>query len=155
MHSLLDDSGSICISQECQELETAYDLKFTDAILSNVDSMQLQVIKEVYQADKSLSVQGGSWPALWDTVRHLSSHHYTIGLQHLSRMVAHHCKGSKPCPLCNVQLSDGSLTAHVLGLHKEDLRLPHLTMESLLSLLVERNVPFAYKLDIFLTTSDY
>ena len=31
--------------------------------------------------------QGGSWPALWDTVRHLGSRH-TVGLQHLSRMQA-------------------------------------------------------------------
>ena len=48
--------------------------------------------------------QGGSWPALWETVHHLGSRH-TVGLQHLFRMQAHHGRGQKPCPLCEEQLS--------------------------------------------------
>ena len=55
--------------------------------------------------------QGGSWPALWDTVRHLGSRH-TVGLQHLSRMQAH---GPKPCPLCEEQHSGVTLTDHALS----------------------------------------
>ena len=43
--------------------------------------------------------QGGSWPALWDTVRHLG-HRHTVGLKHLSRMLADHGRGPKNLALC-------------------------------------------------------
>ena len=78
---------------------------------------------------------GGSWPTLWDAVQHLGSQH-TTGLQNLSRMLAHHGKGSKPCPLCEEQFS-GSLTDHVLSarVHCEELQLPLTTREHLLTLL--------------------
>ena len=72
--------------------------------------------------------QGGSWPALWDTVRHLGSRH-TVGLQHLSRMQAHHGRGPKPCPLCEEQLSGVTLTDHVLSSHNQEFQLPSLTPE--------------------------
>ena len=76
--------------------------------------------------------QGGSWPALWDTVHHLGSRH-TVGLQHLSRMQAHHGRGPKPCPLCEEQLSGVTLTDHVLSSHNQEFQLPSLTPESLLT----------------------
>ena len=88
--------------------------------------------------------QGGSWPALWDTVRHLGSRH-TVGLQHLSRMQAHHGRGPKPCPLCEEQLSGVTLTDHVLSSHNQEFQLPSLTPESLLTELVDREVTFVYR----------
>ena len=158
--ALLDNPGSTCIVQECHELESTYGLKCTDTILSDAGSVCLQDIKrEVLSADKAFLLnkctakspliaeipkQGGSWPALWDTVRHLGSRH-TVGLQHISRMLAHHGRGSKPCPLCNDQLSGSSLSDHVIMLHKEKIQLPHLTPRSLLSQLVDRNVTFVYR----------
>ena len=160
MHALLDDPDSISIIRECRELETVYGLKYTDTILCGTDSVCLhQIKKEVLLADKTLLLDlcfskapliakvvrdGGSWPALWDSVRHLGSRH-TIGLQNLTRMLAHHGRGSKPCPLCDQLLSGGSLTDHVLTLHKADINLPHLTTETLLAHLVERNVLFTYR----------
>ena len=57
-----------------------------------------------------------SWPALWDSVRHLGSRH-AVGLQHLSRMLEHHGRGPKHCPLCEEQLSGVTLTDHVLSSH--------------------------------------
>ena len=160
MHALLDDPDSICIVRECRELEAVYSLRLTDTILCDAHSVLLRDIKkEVLLADKTMLLDlcamkapliaevvrlDGSWPALWDTVRHLGSRH-TIGLQHLSRMLSHHGRGSKPCPLCDDKLSGGSLTAHVLAQHKDDIKLPLLTTENLLTQLVERNVLFAYR----------
>ena len=136
----------------------AYDLKCTDVIFSGVGSVGRQYFKkEILLADRTLLLdrcskkspiiaevpeRGGSWPALWDTVRHLGFCH-TVGLQHLSRMLAHHGNGSKPCPLCDEQLSGDSLTSHVFMLHKNEIGLPHLTLESLLTQLVERDVLLA------------
>ena len=128
MHALVDDPDSICIIRECRELEAVYyGLKYTNSILCGADSVCLQQIKkEVLQADKTLLLDlcisraliiakvvkdGGSWPPLWDSVRHLDSRH-TIGLQHLSRVLTHHGKESKPCPLCDQQLSSDSFTDH-------------------------------------------
>ena len=133
MYALVDDPDSICIIRECRELEAAYHLKYTDSILCGADSVCLQQIKkEVLQADNTQLLDlciskapliakvvkdGGSWPALWDSVRHLDSRH-TIGLQHLSRILALHGRESKPCPLCDQQLSSDSLTDHILTLHE-------------------------------------
>ena len=96
--------------------------------------MKAPLIAEVVKLDDS-------GPALWDTVRQLGSRH-TVGLQHLSRMLSHHGRGSKPCPLCDDELSGGSLTAHILTQHKDDIKLPHLTTENLLTQLVERLFAF-------------
>ena len=122
-----------------RELEAVYSLKLTDTILGDAQSVHLQDIKkEVLLADKTMLLDlctmkslliteleklGGSWPVLWDTVRHLGSH-YTIGLQHLSRMLSQHGRGPKPCPLCDDR---PLLTAHVLTQHKDDINLPNLT----------------------------
>ena len=91
-----------------------YSLTLTDTILGDAQSVHVQDIKkEVLLADTTMLLDlctmkspliaevvnlGGSRPALWDTVTHLGSCH-TTGLQHLSRMLSHHGRGCKPCPL--------------------------------------------------------
>ena len=161
MHALLDDPDAICLVKECRELEAVYVLKLTDKILCDPHAVSVQGIKKaVLKADKDLlfnlcSVKapliaevvkrGGSWPALWDTVRHLGSRH-TSGLQHLSRMIAHHGKGSNPCPRCEGKPSSTNLTEHILSMHNDTINLqPQLTTETLLGQLAERNVLFSYR----------
>ena len=56
---------------------------------------------------------GGSWPKLWDSALHLGSKHLK-GLQNLTRIMAHHCQGSKLCPLCDASTSTHPLIEHVL-----------------------------------------
>ena len=67
--------------------------------------------------------RGGAWPALWDTARHLGSRH-TLGLQYLTRLLAHHGRGSTPCPQCDTDVSDGATTLidHVLQKHEGAFR---------------------------------
>ena len=77
-----------------------------------------------------------------DAVQHLSSRH-TIGLQHLSRMLAYHGKGSNPCPRYNENPSDGNLTDHVLTVHNDFITFQlKLTAETQLDHLVDRNLLF-------------
>ena len=89
MHALLDDLDSVCIVRECRELEAVYSLKLTDTILRDAHSVLLcDVKKEVLLVGKTMLLDlctmkapliaevvklDGSWPALWDTVRHLGS----------------------------------------------------------------------------------
>ena len=53
----------------------------------------------------------GSWPKLWDNALHLGWRHLK-GLKNLTRIMAHHGQGSKPCPLCDA--STQPLIKHVL-----------------------------------------
>ena len=162
MRALLDDPDEVCIVKECRDLEVVYNLRLSYELLSDPHSVHVQDIKKnVLQADKALLLdrclakapliaevvkRGGSWPALWDSVRHAGSRH-TTGLQHLSRLLAHHGRGSKPCPRCEEKPAGGDLTEHVLTIHKEDINIrPHLTAETLLNHLVERdNILFTYR----------
>ena len=84
--------------------------------------------------------QGGSWPALWDTVRHLGSRH-TVGLQHYLG-----CKRTMEASH-NLALCAGViLTDHVLSSHNQAFQLPSLTPESLLTETVDREVNFVYSI---------
>ena len=76
-------------------------------------------------SEKALAVaqvveRGGSWCKLWDTTLHLGTR-YTTGLQALSKVLAHHCHGSKPCPLCDKNMLDSSIIAHLLSNHLDKL----------------------------------
>ena len=63
----------------------------------------------------------------------------------VTRMQAHHGRGPKPCPLCEEQLSGVTFTDHVLSSHNQEFQLPSLTPESLLTVLVDREVTFVYR----------
>ena len=91
---------------------------------------------------------GGSWPKLWDGARHLGTKHLR-GLQNLTRLMAHHGQGSKPCPLCDAHTHP--LIEHVLTQHHIDLGLScisesPLSTDKLLTLLVNCDICFVYKL---------
>ena len=90
--------------------------------------------------------RGGAWPALWDTARHLGSRH-TLGLQYLTRLLAHHGRGSAPCPQCNTDLSDGATTLidRVLQKHEGVTNLSGFSTESVISMLTNRDITFVYR----------
>ena len=116
MRSLVDHPNSLCLVRECRELEECFGINYTDTILAGADGVGMREIKRVVrQADRVRQLEkcterapliaevvcrGGSWMRLWDAALHLGTRH-TDGLQALSRMLAHHGRGSKPCPLCN------------------------------------------------------
>ena len=57
--------------------------------------------------------KGGSWARPWDSALHLGTRH-TDGLKALSRMLAHHGHGSKPCPLCDENILASNPIGHLL-----------------------------------------
>ena len=92
---------------------------------------------------------GGSWCKLWDTTLHLGTRH-TTGLQALSKVLAHHGHGSKPCPLCDKNMLDSSIIAHLLSDHLDKLGLQSVdslsSVENLLThIMVNCNIDFVYK----------
>ena len=80
---------------------------------------------------------------------HLGSRH-TGGLQAVSRIMAHHDRGTKPCPLCEESDLEESLMDHnnILIKHRVDLGQlgsTVLSVDNLLSLLVKDDIQFVYK----------
>lgn len=91
---------------------------------------------------------GGSWCKLWDSTLHMGTRH-TTGLQALSRVLAHHGRGSKPCPLCNKNNLDTSVIAHFLKEHLNILGLQShdslSSIDNLVTQMVDCNIDFVYK----------
>ena len=69
------------------------------------------------------------------------------GLQALSRVMGHHGRGVKPCPLCDVPGPFACLLDHVLKDHWDILELGNdlLTRESLLTLVVDCSISYVPK----------
>ena len=65
---------------------------------------------------------GGNWPKLWDAALHLGTRHLR-GLQTLSRLMSHHGRGSKPCPLCEKDKLCSRLLDHYLTAHQQKIGL--------------------------------
>ena len=87
----------------------------------------------------------GQWPSLIGT-NHLR------GLQNLTRLMTDHGQGSKLCPLCDA--TTHPLIEHVLTQHHSDLGLScisesPLSTDKLLTLLVDCDICFGYKLWTF------
>ena len=102
---------------------------YTDAILEGGDEVSMHelktVVKQAYRVRKcgekaplivEVVNKGGSWARLWDSGLHLGTRH-TDGLKALSRMLAHHGHGSKPCPLCDENNLDPNPIGHLLRVH--------------------------------------
>ena len=76
---------------------------------------------------------------------HLGSRH-TAGLQHLTRILAHHGHGLKPCPMYDECLMRRSLVDYILDAHGKELELPVLlSTDKLLTMIAERDLTLAYK----------
>ena len=63
------------------------------------------------------------WRHLWEIALDLGYRH-TRGLQAL-RLMCHHGRGIKPCPLCDCKLMSISLLDHVLAVHDNKLQIGH------------------------------
>ena len=141
-------------------------LDFTTKVITD-DCSQREMKSIIQSLDKEVTIEkctskappiaqvvikGGSWPRLWDYASHLDSRHLR-GLQNLTRLMAHHGRGTKPCPLCDD--STQLLIDHVLACHHNDLGLNSisktpLSCNELLSHLVDLDIHFVYKLWNFL-----
>ena len=164
MKSLSDDPESLCLVKECRELESHFNTVFTTEILTDADSTNpTNIKKSIKKIDKDLRLEmcalkapfiaqvvtdGGSWPKLWDCALHLGSKHLK-GLQNLTRLMAHHGRGSKLCPLCDAPTHP--LIEHVLTQHHSNLSLSSifdspLSTDKLLTQLLDCDICFVYKL---------
>jgi len=164
MRSLLDDPDSTCIIRECRELEAPFETNFTDQILGDAGSLYVRDIKKhILEKDKKMTLatrntkapliadvsgQGGVWPAVWDSARHLGSRHMA-SLQSLTHILAHHGRGSSPCPQCDTDLSNTTLIDHVLQSHKAMTKLSGLDKESVISKIANRDITFVYRFHLF------
>ena len=81
------------------------------------------------------------WRHLWETALDLGFRH-TRGLQALSRLMCHHGRGMKLCPLCDCELSM-SLLDHVLAVHGDKLR-NRLTTSEIVEQLLVADIQFVY-----------
>ncbi len=65
------------------------------------------------------------WARLRDACLSLGVAH-TLGLKKLSKAMAHHGRGTHPCPLCGVsELDAGGLLDHTVSRHRVELHLDH------------------------------
>ena len=132
MRSLVDESNSFCLVGECRELEECFGTSYTDTILASADDVSLREVKKVMrEADRVRNLErcaeraplmaevvnrGGNWSRLWAATLHLGTRH-TAGLQALSRMLARHGRGVKPCPLCDESSLHPNPIGHLLTRH--------------------------------------
>ena len=101
--TLVDDVGSLCLVEECRELEEKFGTHFTERILSgNADQISRQDVKKVIgRLDRKKRIElcekkapwiaevakNGGWLRLWDIALDLEERH-TRGLQMVSRQLS-------------------------------------------------------------------
>ncbi len=154
---------SLCVLlRNVVKLEAHFETNFTDSILSDADSVNLSEMKQTFRTiDKKITFDlcetkapfitkvtslGCSWPKLWDQALHHGSKHL-CGLRNLSRILAHHGQGTKPCPLCDRNSFSYSLTEHVWTEHRNDIGIPNTltSLDSLLEAIVHGDSRIVYK----------
>ena len=75
------------------------------------------------------------WARLWDVTLDIGGK-AVRGLQMLSRVMSHHGRGSRPCPLCDAAALQSTVLDHILEHHRGELLLePELDVNQLLTLL--------------------
>ena len=87
--------------------------------------------------------EGVGWPKLWDTALDLGQRH-TRGLQVLSRLMSHHGRGLKPCPMGSETNLDTPILDHILCDHGDKLQLD-LSPGQLLTKIVGLDIDFLYR----------
>ena len=151
IRSLLDDPNSLCLVGECRELEEHFGINYTDAILEGGDEVSMQEVKRVVkQADKVSKLEKcreraplivgvvdkgesrGQTLGFCTTSGYMA---YTDGLKALSRMLAHHGHGSKPCPLCDENNLAPNPIGHLLRVHQHEIGLDRTPLDSVDKLL--------------------
>ena len=151
-HCLLNDVSSTCVIRECRDLEEYFGTGVTDSILCQSETSIRGIKNRLRKIDKEITLKRCeekaplvadvekrvSWTKLWDAALDLGVKH-TRGLQALARVMSHHGRGVRPCPMCDVPGHIACLLNHVLEEHCEPLELGRdlRTRESLLSLVVD------------------
>ena len=135
--SFCDEISSLCLVKECRDLEEAMQTEFTEGILKGETVGARQRKKEIQKIDRDRVLarceekypmvaevaNDVGWAKLWDTCLSLGTATIT-GLQKLSMAMAHHGRGSHPCPLCDMtDLEADSVLEHITGHHREQLNL--------------------------------
>ena len=85
------------------------------------------------------------WARLWDAALDFGGK--TVrGMQMLTRVMSHHGRGSRPCPLCDDATLQSSVLDHILENHGGKLFLePELDTNQLLTLLEQLHLGFVAK----------
>lgn len=131
-----DDVNCLCVVKECRELEEHFGTHFTSDILEGSDLSFKCLKKTILECDRKQLVAKcltkaptiakvatrGGWSRIWDTALDLGEKSVR-GVQHLSRVMSHHGRGDKPCPLCDTASLQTSLLQHLLDHHSKDLHL--------------------------------
>ena len=160
LEALCDDAESVCLVRECRELEESFGTRYVDSVMRE-GVVTIREMKElIYQRDK-LKLVGRcwekapviaevagrvGWARLWDAALNYGGK-TTRGLQMLSRVMSHHGRGGRPCPLCDVVPLRSSVMVHILGNHREELFLePGLDGNKLLDQLEDLHLDFLSKL---------
>ena len=156
MGTLMDDVESVVLVQECRGLEEEFGTDFTDCFLRDRGAASMCEVKEkLRRLDRTMLLKKCDvmypvvadierkvvWRHLWETALDLGYRH-TRGLQALSRLMCHHGRGKKPCPLCDCELSI-PLLDHVLAVHDNKLRIG-LTSTEIVERLLTKDIKFVY-----------
>ena len=131
-----DDIESLCLVKECRELEEVFGLHLTDSLLERCPLTRREVREEILKRDRRMVLlkcqekapviaevaERVGWARLWDNVLGYGGK-AVRGLQHLSRAMSHHGRGSHPCCLCDAAYLDCPVLDHILDRHGVDLAL--------------------------------
>ena len=122
--------------RECRELEEHFGTSVTDSILHRSETSIRAVKIRLKKIDKEIMLRRCTekapsvadierdvgWTKLWNAALDLGVKH-TRGLQAFSRVLSHHGRGVKPCPLCDVPGPLDCLLDHLLKEHHGTLKL--------------------------------
>ena len=129
-----DSITSLCLVKECRELEEMCGVMLTDRMLKGELAWSRSLKEEIRRVDHNLLVErcavkapliaeveeSVGWARLWDGTLNFGIQH-TRGLQVLSRVMSHHGRGCRPCPLCESAPLETSVFNHVLCEHFGEL----------------------------------
>ena len=146
--------------RECRELEESFGTQYVDSIIGESAVTAREMKEEIFQRDRQklidrcrekapvIAVIAGQvgWARLWDAALDFGGK--TVrGMQMLTRVMSHHGRGSRPCPLCDDATLQSSVLDHILANHGGELFLePELDTNQLLTLLEQLQLGFVAKL---------
>ena len=149
LEALCDDVESMCLVKECRELEESFGTQHVDAVIGGNAATAREMKETIYREDRPTLVdrcwvkapviaevaRRVGWARLWDVTLDIGGK-AVRGLQMLSRVMSHHGRGSRPCPLCDAAALQSTVLDHILEHHRGELFLePELDANQLLTLL--------------------
>ena len=159
LEALCDDFESVCLVRECRELEESFETWYVDSIIGGSAATAREMKEEIFQRDRQklldrcrekapvIAVVAGQvgWARLWDAALDFGGK--TVrGMQMLTRVMSHHGRGSRPCPLCDDATLQSSVLDHILENHRGELFLePELDTNQLLTSSEQLHLGFVAK----------